>query len=905
MIDGYALLFGMHYLFTMTWPAALWRAAWQGGLAILLVWMLCRLWPAVPPRLRVWLWRLAYLKLLAAWVWAGAVTLSFLPSLPRLPVHAVLPPLPAIAVHQPAPAVSPTVSTEKPAAKSSPEPAPSAATSQPPASSAPAQPAAHRRHPADLLPLLGALWVLGIVWGIIRLLLAMRLVHGLRREGRPVSEETLLRLRVQMVRQMGLRKAPMLLTHPTAGPLLLGMVHPVIIVPQGMLAGNEEELQLALAHELAHVRRRDIFWGWLPALVEILFFFHPLVYLARREYRLAQEIATDAQALERTGAAPQAYGAMLVNGAAVQAGYRSVPVAVGIAESGSNSVAGSTAFIIWDLATGKEITRLAGVNENTGFNTAFIHDGSRLAIAERQSVGIWNTRTGQKVKTLDCKVQLNMQPVGMAKQLLFSPNGRWLAAAGRPGRSNNIAVWDYAGDGPARILTEDEADPAGFAVNGIAFTPDSAELIYCGASFQNDTIDFRYPGVIRCWNLDAGKLSRTITAPLMEHCIFTSSSSPDGRYLALRDYGNAISLWDLTEGRLLREIRLPDGWAGQIAMSPDGRRLLGIVPVEQAGEAHIMSWNTATGTLLHDVPTGQQGGNIAISISPDGKWAATYGFRKGTVKIWNTEDWTLARQFDAPGMVLNVLFSPDGRSASWAVNDQRANGQPPSITTLTFLNLATGTTTELRLEAVRRFMLSYTSDSRRILATDEILREPLHLENVIIDAQTGAPMAVLKSPEIRTQDPKIGFTSLWFGKEDDMVYGLYQNGYAGALDAGFLVSWDLATGEIKRKEKRFGTDISYRHLFDKNARCVVVLDSGAAQLYDMNQQLNHDQLLPFATLRWFNGGKWLITTPDGYYDCSPDLTKDLRWKFNGELYPYEHYEKQYHRPDMVRKALGR
>jgi|GEM_PF-752720 len=324
------MLNGMYH----PWAASLWRAAWQGGLAILLVWMLCRLWPAVPPWLRVWLWRLAYLKLLAAWAWAGAVTLSCLPSLPRLPVHAVLPPLPAIAVHQlAAPAVSPTVSTEKPPAKSSPEPAPSAATSQPPTSSAPAQPAAHRRQLADLLPILGALWLLGITWGIIRLLLSMRLVHRLRREGRAVSDETLLRLRVQMVKQMGLRKAPMLLAHPTEGPLLLGMVHPVIIVPQAMLAGNEEELQLALAHELAHVRRRDILWGWLPVVAELLFFFHPLVYLARREYRLAQEIATDAQALHRTGAAPKTYGAMLVNGAAVQAGYRPVPVAVGIMES--------------------------------------------------------------------------------------------------------------------------------------------------------------------------------------------------------------------------------------------------------------------------------------------------------------------------------------------------------------------------------------------------------------------------------------------------------------------------------------------------------------------------------------------------------------------------------------------
>ncbi len=122
-----------------------------------------------------------------------------------------------------------------------------------------------------------------------------------------------LRLRVQVVKQMGLRRAPMLLAHPSAGPLLLGITHPVIIVPEAMLIGDGEELRLALAHELAHVRRRDILWGWLPALASF-FFFHPLLYPARRECRLAQEIACDAEALSRTDASPRDYGAMLLKG---------------------------------------------------------------------------------------------------------------------------------------------------------------------------------------------------------------------------------------------------------------------------------------------------------------------------------------------------------------------------------------------------------------------------------------------------------------------------------------------------------------------------------------------------------------------------------------------------------------
>ena len=51
------------------------------------------------------------------------------------------------------------------------------------------------------------------------------------------------------------------------------------------------------AHELAHVRRRDLLWSGLAGLVRVLFFFHPLVWLAHREALVAREAACDALAL--------------------------------------------------------------------------------------------------------------------------------------------------------------------------------------------------------------------------------------------------------------------------------------------------------------------------------------------------------------------------------------------------------------------------------------------------------------------------------------------------------------------------------------------------------------------------------------------------------------------------------
>jgi len=69
---------------------------------------------------------------------------------------------------------------------------------------------------------------------------------------------------------------------------------------------------MALAHELAHLRRGDLWLGWVPAIAQRLFFFHPLVAWAMREYALHREVACDAQAVQQHHAAPQDYGRLLL-----------------------------------------------------------------------------------------------------------------------------------------------------------------------------------------------------------------------------------------------------------------------------------------------------------------------------------------------------------------------------------------------------------------------------------------------------------------------------------------------------------------------------------------------------------------------------------------------------------------
>ncbi len=98
---------------------------------------------------------------------------------------------------------------------------------------------------------------------------------------------------------------------------------PVILLPANLLppspdALGSSDLWLLLAHEVAHIRRGDLWAGWVFALAQTLFFFHPCAAWAKHEWELAREEACDLFAL-RAGAMDGAsgenaarYGALLV-----------------------------------------------------------------------------------------------------------------------------------------------------------------------------------------------------------------------------------------------------------------------------------------------------------------------------------------------------------------------------------------------------------------------------------------------------------------------------------------------------------------------------------------------------------------------------------------------------------------
>jgi beta-lactamase regulating signal transducer with metallopeptidase domain len=145
-----------------------------------------------------------------------------------------------------------------------------------------------------------------------------------------VSDPPLLQCAAELARSFRLSTVPSLMTTETiSSPLLLAGAGPVIVLPSALASGSTlEQLRLMIAHEMAHLKRFDLWWVWLAVAGEALFFFHPLVWLARREWRLTQEMACDEMVVRLTRVSASTYGGMLVGVAARRPPHRLEPLLV-------------------------------------------------------------------------------------------------------------------------------------------------------------------------------------------------------------------------------------------------------------------------------------------------------------------------------------------------------------------------------------------------------------------------------------------------------------------------------------------------------------------------------------------------------------------------------------------------
>jgi beta-lactamase regulating signal transducer with metallopeptidase domain len=97
-----------------------------------------------------------------------------------------------------------------------------------------------------------------------------------------------------------------------AGPAVVGVFMPRLLMPPDDGAYSQEERALVKAHEREHIARGDHKANAFLALAQCLAWFNPLVHLAVHLARLDQELACDAAVIGSRGSARAAYARALL-----------------------------------------------------------------------------------------------------------------------------------------------------------------------------------------------------------------------------------------------------------------------------------------------------------------------------------------------------------------------------------------------------------------------------------------------------------------------------------------------------------------------------------------------------------------------------------------------------------------
>lgn len=136
------------------------------------------------------------------------------------------------------------------------------------------------------------LWMAGMLacafWFFFRQWRACRALRG----GTPFEHPDL----QEIYAQAGLKRPVRIHTHAgLAAPMTYGILHPVVLLPAGGMAGDS--LRFALLHELCHIRRLDCLWKTIAAAAVCIHWFNPFVWLLFIILGRDLEIACDKEVL--------------------------------------------------------------------------------------------------------------------------------------------------------------------------------------------------------------------------------------------------------------------------------------------------------------------------------------------------------------------------------------------------------------------------------------------------------------------------------------------------------------------------------------------------------------------------------------------------------------------------------
>jgi beta-lactamase regulating signal transducer with metallopeptidase domain len=155
------------------------------------------------------------------------------------------------------------------------------------------------------------IWALGFLVVILGLLIGLGRLMVMTRRCRPIESSVWREQAAALSAQLALPKVVVLESHACTPLLTWGLLTPRIIVPAGAALWTAARIESVLAHEVAHIARRDWAVQIAAQIVCAVYWFNPLVWMTTRRMRDESEQACD-DAVLRRGVNPADYASHLL-----------------------------------------------------------------------------------------------------------------------------------------------------------------------------------------------------------------------------------------------------------------------------------------------------------------------------------------------------------------------------------------------------------------------------------------------------------------------------------------------------------------------------------------------------------------------------------------------------------------
>jgi len=585
------------------------------------------------------------------------------------------------------------------------------------------------------------------------------------------------------------------------------------------------------------------------------------------------------------------------------------PISVKWSSDGKRlAVGGDYAVRIWDVGNLKVVRTFLASGD-----VAFSPDGKLIGIANENRAYVFDIASGRKLYSLRDKAASSWP-------ITFSPDGKYVATGGEDpdwdsmgvpkdedgsaynesgspiNHERKVKIWDVRTGKLIKMLPGYNA--LDFGALNLQFTPDSTVMFSAGA------------GAATLWNINSATSIRTFD---MGYYI-----SPNGRMLVCADSRIVLNA---NTGQKLAQLPSPPAPVEFIAFSPDGKLIAAVD--ETRDSTSLRLWNVRSGQLNHALEgpprnlhyVGFLPGNKVLSRGWNGtfKWDSLNGKLLAKYKPNDFTRGIKSRQSSllTPDSCRTISDPDKDFNGTYYVRDAKSH----KLISIIRSKLRTSLEHASISPNSRYFALWAYPKAQKASVT-------------VWDINTGRRISSLQGID---RDNAI----LLFSSNSKSIIGsLYPLSPGAGETPNRMVIWDVASGRIKH-QLLLGKEPANSLIYSANKQALICRigpsiclfnPKSLNRIYTMNSGTSRITTLAFSsgvrlaasghedgtiklwnlnsrklimTMQGFGSADnkkvsqdWLTHTADGRYNWSKGAASLIKWRYKGQLYPAERFEKQ-------------